>query len=62
MKKQSVEDFSVGGMNTAHGGEKVFMPTPGTWESSPPHTTLPAPTRVLFLDEYTYSGHPGYVL
>ncbi|WCT06116.1 hypothetical protein [Rhodococcus qingshengii] len=50
-------------MNTAHGGEKVFMlPTPGTWETPPPDTTIPAPTRVLFLDEFTYPGHPGYVL
>lgn len=61
-KTQSVEDFSVGGVNTARGGEKVLMlPTPGTWETPPPATTTPAPMKVLFLDEYTYPGHPGYM-
>lgn len=58
---QSAKDFSVGGVNTAHGGEMVFMPIPGTWETPPPDTTTPAPMKVLFLDEYTYPGHPGYV-
>lgn len=58
---QSAKDFSVGGVNTGHGGEKVFMPIPGTWETPPPDTTAPAPMKVLFLDECTYLGHPGYI-
>lgn len=59
---QSAKDFSVGGVNTAHGGEKVVMSIPGTWETPPPVTTTPAPMKVLFLAEYTYPSHPGYLL